>query len=75
MSSEPLLETGHDRPRSSHGKLLADDLEDERPERVKRRQFIEPGPRMEVRLRIYEPRENRICVPQELARLRVGNGC
>ena len=73
MSSKPLLETGHDRARRSDGKLLADHLEDERPECVKRRKFVEPRPRMEVRLRIDEPRENRVCLPQELARLRIGS--
>jgi hypothetical protein len=73
MSAEPLLETGHDRPRRSDGKLLADHLKNERPEPVKRRKFVEPRPRVEVRLRIDEPRENRICVPQKLARRGIGN--
>jgi len=47
-----LLETTQDRPCRPDGELLADDLEDERPERIKRRELVEPGARMEVRVRV-----------------------
>src|SRR5215204_390445 len=72
MSSEALLETPQDRPCRADGQLLTDDLKDERSERVKRRELVEPCPRTEVRLRIDEPPENRIGLPEKLTRLRIG---
>jgi hypothetical protein len=53
---------------------LARDLEDERPERVKRGKLVQPGPRTEVRPRINQPRENRIRLAKELARLGIVGG-
>ena len=73
MPSEVLLDTGHDRPRRTHGKLLSGDLEDERSERVKRRKLVHPGPRTEVRTGVDQAREYRIGRPQNLARLAVGD--
>jgi hypothetical protein len=37
MAAEMLLQAGQDRSGRSDGELLADDLEDERPERIKPR--------------------------------------
>jgi hypothetical protein len=47
-----LLQAGQDRSGRSDGELLADDLEDERPERIKPRQLVDPGPRPEVGMRV-----------------------
>ena len=71
MSAEVLLESRQDRPRRSDGKLLADDLKDERPESIKRRKFVEPGPWVEVRLCIDDPSEDRIGLSKKLPRLGV----
>ena len=71
MSAELLLESRQDRPRRPDGKLLADDLKDEGPEGIKRRKFFEPSPRVEVRLRIDDPSEDRIDLSKKLPRLGV----
>ena len=54
--------------------MLAGDLEDERPEGVERRELVGPGPWTEVRPRVDESGENRIGVPEELARSGIGDG-
>jgi hypothetical protein len=54
--------------------LLADDLEDERPEGIERWKVVHPGPRVEVRSRVDELREDRIGLPQDCSRLGIGNG-
>ena len=69
VPSEPLLEMRDDRPGRADGQLLARDLEDERAEGVEWRKLVQPGARTEVRPRVDQPREHRIGVAQELARL------
>src|SRR6476660_917108 len=73
MSSEALLETRHDRPRGPDGELLPDDLEDERPEGVERRQLLDPGARAEARMRVDHARQNRIGVAEEVPRRWIGD--
>src|SRR5580765_8312236 len=62
-----------DRPGRSDGQLLACDLEDERAEGIERRELVQPGARTEVRPRVDEPREHRVRLTQEFARLGIGN--
>ena len=56
MPCELLLESAQDGPRRLDGELLADDLEDERPEGIERRELVEPGTRMEVWARVDQAR-------------------
>ena len=72
MPSESLLEMRDDRPGRADRQLLARDLEDERPEGIERRKLVHPGPRTEVRPRVDQPREHRIRLPEELARIGIG---
>jgi hypothetical protein len=73
MPSESLLQVRDDRAGRADRELLAGDLEDERPEGVKRRKLVHPRPRPEIRPRVDQPREHRVRVPKELARLGIGN--
>ena len=74
MPSESLLQMRDDRPGRADRQLLARDLEDERPEGIERRKLVHPGPRTEVRPRVDQPREHRVRLPKELARLGIGRG-
>src|SRR4051812_39884066 len=71
MPSEAVLKAGHDRPRRGDGKLLARDLEDQRPECVERWKLVQPGPGTEAGPRVDHSRENRIRVPEELPSLSI----
>src|SRR2546421_930388 len=62
-----------DRPGRADRQLLARDLEDERPEGIEWRKLVHPGPRAEVRPRVDQPREHRVGLPKEVARLGIGN--
>ena len=73
MSAEALLEPGQDRPCRPDRELLTGDLEDERPEGIEPGQLVDPRARVEVGMRIDQPREDRVRLPEELARSRVGN--
>ena len=75
LSSEVLLETGHDCPRRADRELLAGDLEDQRPEGIERRELVEPSPRAEVRVRIDDPREHRVGLAKKRPRLGSASGC
>src|SRR5207244_9246869 len=68
-----LLEAGQDGSSGSDGELLAGDLEDERAEGVEPGELVDPGAWMEVRMRVDQARENRIGVPEKLARLGIGD--
>ena len=52
---------------------MARDLKDQRREGVKGRKLVELGPGAEFRPRVDQPREHRIRLPEELARLGIGN--
>jgi hypothetical protein len=54
---------------------LADDLKDERPERVERRKLVDSRPRMEVRVGIDHPCEHWVGIEQDIARARIGGRC
>src|SRR5205085_7425737 len=69
--SEVVLDPGEDRPRRLDRQLLADHLEDERAERVHRRELVEPRPWAEVGPRVDQSRENGIRLPEELPSLRI----
>jgi hypothetical protein len=73
LPSEPLLQMRDDRAGRADGELLARDLEDERAEGIERRKLVEPGPWAEIRARVDQPREHRVRVPKELARLGIGD--
>ena len=72
MPTEAVPHPGHDRPRRGDGELLAGDLEDERSECVERRKLVEPGPGAETGPRVDQTREDRVRIPKELARHRIG---
>src|SRR3954454_4502769 len=63
-----------DRPRRGDRELLACDLEDERSERIERRELVDPSPGAEVRSRVDQSREHRIRVAQELSRIGISKG-
>jgi hypothetical protein len=72
MPPESLLQMRDDRAGRRDRELLAGDLEQERPEGVERRELVGPGSGTEVRMRIDQARENRICVSEELTRSAIG---
>src|SRR6266545_8306820 len=69
-----LLEARQDVSRRPDGELLAGDLKDERAEGIQPRELVDPRARTEVRMRVDQARENRIGVPEELARRGIGEG-
>jgi hypothetical protein len=73
VSSEVLLEPGQDRSSCPDGKLLAGDLEDQRSEGIEPGELVDPGARAEVGMRVDHPPEDRVRVPEELARNRIGD--
>src|SRR4029077_4198227 len=73
MTSEAVLKAGHDRACRGDGKLLARDLEDQRPECVERRKLVQPGPGTGTGERGDQSREHRIRVPEELPSLAIGD--
>jgi hypothetical protein len=62
-----------DRPCRGDRKLLACNLENERAEGVERREFVHPRPRAEVRARLYQASEDRVCIAKELACVGIGD--
>jgi hypothetical protein len=74
MASEVLLKAGDARACRAGGKLLAGDLKDQRPKGTERREPVEPGARVEVRLPIDHPREHRIRLPRKAAGRGIGEG-
>src|SRR4029077_1670293 len=71
-TAEPLLDARHDRARRSDRQLLTDDLENECPERIQRRELLHPCSRTKSWRRIDDAREHRIGFAKELASLSVG---
>src|SRR5437868_4545680 len=61
-----------DRPGRGDRQLLARDLEDERPESIEWRKLVHPGSWAETRARNDQLREYGVRLPQELARLAIG---
>ena len=71
-SAEALLDPTNDRARRGDRQLLTDHLEDERPERIARRQVVHPGPRPEARMCVDHASQHGIGLAQELPRLPIG---
>ena len=71
MAGEVLLQTRQDRPCRGDRQLLADDLEDQRAERVERRQLVEPGAGSEVGSCVDDLLQHRVGLPKMVPRLRV----
>src|SRR5262249_28570375 len=74
MPAEVLREPGQDRSGRADGQLLAGDLEQERPEGIKPRQFVDPRAWPEVGMRVDDAGEDRIGVAKELPRSGIGDG-
>jgi hypothetical protein len=71
MAAKSLFNAGHDRACRSDRQLLTDDLENECPERIERRELVHPRPRTKSWMRVDDARENRIRFAKELASLAV----
>src|ERR1700681_4381456 len=72
MTAEPLPDARHDRACRSDRQLLTDDLENECPERIERRELVHPRSWTKGWMRVDDAREHRIGLAKELASLSVG---
>jgi hypothetical protein len=67
--AEQGLHPADDGPRGGDGQLLPDDLEQQGPVGIHRRELLQPGPRVEVRMLVDQRRDHRVRVPQVRPRL------
>src|SRR5258708_1066648 len=67
MIAESLFDAGHDRAGRSDRQLLADDLENQCPERIERRELVHPRSGTKGWMRVDDAREHRIGLAKELA--------
>ena len=72
MPTEAVSHSGHDCPCRGDGELLAGDLEDQGSECVERRKLVQSGPGTETGPRVDQTGEDRVRIPKELARRRIG---
>jgi hypothetical protein len=71
-TAESLFDAGHDRACRSDRQLLTDDLENDCPERIERRELVHPRSRTKGWMRLNDAREHRIGLAKELASFSVG---